>query len=455
MYQIKKAVYKPQDIQEHRHVSLLQDIANTIQQNGRTIHIYKVKSHIGIIGNERADSYATSVASASAALTPYDLTVTDCSNNRNQEQWIYALPRALPMPSINSQTLPTHAAKPLPDINKSLKSRCHHLHRLGLANKTTTYFSAAASISPLTLPVSHSFMTSTIVSGREVTNALKLRSGNLYTQKLAKRYNLSPTSKCPLCNEEDGGYHVASGCSALTDMYIARHHAAGTYILKAIRAGELGATVIQSDIGSKNKHSKEGLPALPRNIPLNKLPERLQDVLTQAKTSQETTSIPDITLLDKVIKRGFEWHRLTLVEIKYCNDTNPAAQRERAQQQHARLLSQINNSDTFTTARLIVILLGAAGYIYSTDTQQPLTNLGITGPTLKTLLRNLHLQSIKSLTQIIKVRRHNEHKIKHKRLKTYYKQANPATQINTRRPRTAKSTHQNKPPKPRKPPDPT
>jgi len=53
------------------------------------------------------------------------------------------------------------------------------------------------------------------------------------------------------------------------------------------------------------------------------------------------------------------------------------------------------------------------------------------------------------------VRRHNEHKIKHKRLKTYYKQANPATQINTRRPRTAKSTHQNKPPKPRKPPDPT
>jgi len=171
--------------------------------------------------------------------------------------------------------------------------------------------------------------------------------------------------------------------------------------------------------------------------------------------SKETTSVPDITLLDKVIKRGLEWHRLTLVEIKYCNDTNPAAQRERAQQQHARLLSQINNSDTFTTARLIVILLGAAGYIYSTDTQQPLTNLGITGPTLKTLLRNLHLQSIKSLTQIIKVRRHNEHKIKHKRLKTYYKQANPATQINTRRPRTAKSTHQNKPPKPRKPPDPT
>jgi len=115
MYQIKKAIYRPQDIKEHRHVSLLQGIAGTIQQQGRIIHIYKVKSHIGIIGNERADTFATSVASASAALTPYDITVTDPSNNRNHEHWVYASSHQASAANVSQlKTSSTTAPKPLP-----------------------------------------------------------------------------------------------------------------------------------------------------------------------------------------------------------------------------------------------------------------------------------------------------------------------------------------------------
>jgi len=57
------------------------------------------------------------------------------------------------------------------------------------------------------------------------------------------------------------------------------------------------------------------------------------------------------------------------------------------------------------------------------------TLLGVTGTAQKTLLRNLHMQSIKSLTQIIKVRRHAERRVKHKQQKTYYRQANPGKRM--------------------------
>jgi len=235
----------------------------------------------------------------------------------------------------------------------------------------------------------------------------------------------------------------------MTDLYIARHHAAGTYILKAIRAGELGAAVIQSDIGSQKKHNKEGLPTLPRDIPINQLPETLHDIFRQHTVDEHVKSIPDITLLDTVTENGQDWHRLTFVEVKYCNDTNPAAQREHAHQQHAQLLARVNQSDYYVKARLIVILLGAAGYIYSSDTQQPLTRLGVTGASQKTLMRNLHLQAVKSLTQIISIRRHKERKRRQKQLKHYYKST---TQHN---PLQQPATTLHKIQRPKKPPDPT
>jgi len=68
MYQIKKAANRPQDLKEHRHQTLLLEIVQAIAQQQDTIHIYKVKSHTGVVGNERADELATAVAKGT--LTP-------------------------------------------------------------------------------------------------------------------------------------------------------------------------------------------------------------------------------------------------------------------------------------------------------------------------------------------------------------------------------------------------
>jgi hypothetical protein len=60
-----------------------------------------------------------------------------------------------------------------------------------------------------------------------------------------------------------------------------------------------------------------------------------------------------------------------------------------------------------TSAELITILLGTAGYIYL-ETHDQLQKLGIQGRALKSLITNLHVRAVKSLTSIVGTRRHAE-----------------------------------------------
>jgi hypothetical protein len=79
MYQICKWITRPQDLQEHRHKSILQDIGRTVEASAVPVHIWKVKSHIGNIGNETADK--TEVGVANGTLYEYER-----SEDNNNEQ---------------------------------------------------------------------------------------------------------------------------------------------------------------------------------------------------------------------------------------------------------------------------------------------------------------------------------------------------------------------------------
>jgi len=94
------------------------------------------------------------------------------------------------------------------------------------------------------------------------------------------------------------------------------------------------------------------------------------------------------------------------VEIKYCTaDTRPQPQQKRADLQHTALISALTKTRTNTEARLITINLGMAGYIYQDETEEQLQQLGINGQALNSLLTNLHVQAVKSLTRIVQARR--------------------------------------------------
>ncbi len=389
LYQVKKIAHQPQAMNEHRHLLLHKKIAELILEKNQPIHIYKVKSHIGIVGNEIADELATSVAKGTE--TP-NIHIQDDSNPHESQYWPY-----------HTQDTPDHAdaptrPQPLTDLDASLRKLCHNMYHMGTANTATTYYAAAQKAAALIdMPASNKFLTSRTVTPYETTNVLKLRCGNLYNNKLAHRYGRSTTSKCPLCRQPDGGYHLASGCPALSEAYIERHHATGMYILKAIKGGRLGSTVVQADVGSNDKRTTEGLPDLPTSVPNNILPPSMIAEYEQAD-NDKPDSRPDITLYWTEKSHGLLKRHYTFVEIKYCVDTKPQEQQANAEEQHKGLIQMIQKHDVNAEVRLVVILLGTAGYIYEDYTKKQLQEyLGVDAHALKSLVTNLHLQSVNPL----------------------------------------------------------
>ena len=62
IYLIREAVNRPHLITDHLHAPLLRAIADKIARKPGVTHISKVKSHLGIVGNEMADVCANKAA---------------------------------------------------------------------------------------------------------------------------------------------------------------------------------------------------------------------------------------------------------------------------------------------------------------------------------------------------------------------------------------------------------
>jgi hypothetical protein len=116
-----------------------------------------------------------------------------------------------------------------------------------------------------------------------------------------------------------------------------RHNDAGTAILKAIHQGCKGRLLLTSDAGWRKRHDKETEPPLPQAattrhiVQVNHLPDSLISPI-HIKDALTRCSIPDAVLYDYDCER--DAHHYILVEVKYCRDTDPAQQRERASQRH-------------------------------------------------------------------------------------------------------------------------
>ena len=394
IYQIHRMVTRPQDIclGFHRHAALLQQIVSPIAAGGRPIHLYKVKSHIGIPGNEHADEIATSVAKGTRKA---DEVISTPSNSRPNMAWPHR-----PETQEPGKEVPT-PPQPVRDV-ASLHTMAHKCHRFGGSNTNAICFSAAQETARDTEKVSHAFLTSTAVTYRELVNALKVRTGTFYSQKRAWWYGRATSDKCVLCGQPDGTMHSVSGCPDLSLAVTKRHNEAVLLIAKAILTGENGAQVVAMDV-SKAAQKADGLQTMTQFLPARILPPSMP---AEEKEALVKAHKPDMVLYRTNTDTSIK-HSYTFVEVKYCRDTQPQDQVMHAREQHHSLLQAIRkySSNNDTEIQLAVIPLGVAGTVYTSAKKLLQESLGVSSPALDTLLRNLHLHAVRSLTNVIRYRR--------------------------------------------------
>jgi exonuclease III/ribonuclease HI len=415
IYQIYKQLHRPQDHTFHMHKKLLQEIANKVATSREPVELIKVKSHIGIVGNEIADELAG--CAALKGPTPEDDTMQGegpvvhrydhPGSHRSELYWPRAKMTASPQEEGGGQ----QTYRPLSNLTTHTRKAAHQACRMGSAKQDTVYFSSWRGTEEDRDDSSYHMMHTGKITQAERATALKYRTGSMPSAKLMHRFNLAPNSKCALCGQLDGGHHTASGCQRLTKTYAHRHNKAGQLIMQAVIEGERGAEVVMMDLGreqppqeaepNQTRRPQDAPSPLPHRIPREALPATLPE---ETKTRLMTASIPD-ALLYKPATAG-QPAQYTILEIKYCRDTDPIGQMQRAQRQHAQLEMELLGAGAAVDYK--VLLLGVAGTIYKSATLNPLISLGVHRGALETLKHKLHRHAVGQLHWIYTVKRRKE-----------------------------------------------
>ena len=91
------------------------------------------------------------------------------------------------------------------------------------------------------------------------------------------------------------------------------------------------------------------------------------------------------------------------IEFKFCEDTRPEAQLNRAREQHSMLVSNLQRQ-SYNKVHLHTILCGVMGTIYTHYTDSPLKSLGLDQYQCKKVTKELNKHSIKHTTRLIQTR---------------------------------------------------
>jgi len=104
-------------------------------------------------------------------------------------------------------------------------------------------------------------------------------------------------------------------------------------------------------------------------------------------------------------------NNITLVELKFCRDSDPTPPLERAKTQHTLLKTRLEQLHQ-CSVQILPILIGVSGAVYRQYTAEALQQLGVRSKLLKTTLRQLHTQAVQALRDIVSARRRRERRRK-------------------------------------------
>jgi len=399
---INKMIQDPTTSTRSLHSELLHSIRTHLVQRilaGSHTTLCKVRSHTGILGNDRADALARN-----AATNPASVRYTDTTGEqpRHNTYWPTVQPPCTPLGTTPPRALAPNLTN---GISLNLPTSCH----LGQHPLKGIYATTWADNTLLHLPhSSNKFWTSSHITHKTKFCILKARWGRLWNKKLAYRWKMpyannpnpatSPT--CPICTtHEDGAGHILAGCTHATfkGMYIKRHDAAVHLLHKAISKGALGSRRVIMDAGR--------LEDLPRGVLGKTLPDWLRPPSISAEIWPKLR--PDLAILPEVDSPTIAADKeIWILELGYCSDTNHATKAEDKHAQHTQLVAGLRLAGYLV--HYLVVTIGTTGTIPRTFVTS-MTTLGLTNLEILPLADQLHHHSVDSFQTILQCRRFMEH----------------------------------------------
>ncbi len=466
MYMISKHLRCPSLHKESKHLGILDAAVKAIAESlraGQHIQIIKVKSHIGIKGNEEADRLAHDACETANCHQE----LLDGLPVREHIHWPIQkqpdmegegrgqgedcapserfLPRLFPQSSPEAReddtTMPDQQVN---DLRKGLKALVRPKLATGYA-KQTIYGEAWRAVSAHMLgEASNYFWKSATMP--VVSQVLKYRFGQLWNMKLAYRmgrpylpgWPMPRSANCPHCHQPDSGGHILGGCghTIMKALYISRHDEAMRKVLRAINHGQKGSYLKIADIGRDELINDLGVVS--KRIPTWLIPD---DTLPQVGLSAHQRHVlrPDIMLIEvnqeeqaryttqghheplngsiqgaarstrneqdedqSLPRTSNRMRKIWVIEGGYTSDTRHVEKVQEKMEQHKTLLQALE-AQGFDT-RLAILTFGVGGTLYK-PTKDALHDVGITPTEMKRLLKELHLHSIECLHNVVIQRR--------------------------------------------------
>ena len=408
--QLINRILRRPDTETGMHKELLLRIATLILQRAQSGHhtsILKVKSHIGIVGNEAADR-----AAKAAADNPQQTVLQTPASNPFLGKW---WPVRTPVPQdAGKATEPgSQDRKVVSNLGKGLKSTVGKSTKLGKSNQASYYVQSTQAM--YTDPFgAHPQASNAYLGSRKCTHSgkcqtLKARMGVLFTQARAKMMGMSHTDACPLCGEPDSIGHLLGGCSHNTmgPLYISRHDQAVIQLYRALQKGTDGGSFTIIDAG-KMHDVINILAADGKRLPTWLLPGVDPDTLR--KMRPDILRIPGLPahatpgeIRNATLHKGR--HKIQIIEVGYCSDFRWKEKLAEKQEQHRGLVQALQAEGWDVEEHHII--LGSKGTVYK-DTLNTLQKLGLSTAQAYTLMVDLNIHAANYLAIIVKQRRQLE-----------------------------------------------
>ena len=235
---IRRWTHAPRELSEHEgYLDILDSIGTALSQRVGRTELHKVRAHVGIEGNEKADEGAKQVATGDTGATPVRTAhITHELLQREHQMFL--------------------EDSPITDTKRQLRAPVTNWLTVTRGYKcTVSDMWAGPEAAKLDKVASNDVLWHT--GGKKTIYRIRhvLRSRFLEILTKAKLHRQNPTAHpddtCDLCGRPANWFHILSLCTHadMRDFYTVRHNDAGKELARAVRSGKLGRWLTLTSFG--------------------------------------------------------------------------------------------------------------------------------------------------------------------------------------------------------------